>query len=144
MAASPSDPETPVSGSEGLLYVGFGAMVSFIVVLVLGLAVTAAGLTNSSGPRLASGDAATDGAQIFEQHCAACHGADGRGKVGPSLHGVAEKYVAFESQTLVVAQGRGAMPSFRSTLSNDQIDAVVTFERETFTDSESNDDELEG
>jgi mono/diheme cytochrome c family protein len=138
MAESDREPRAAASSAEGLIYVGIGATVSFVLVLVLGLSIAAAGLTES---KPGSGGSATggppDGAQIFDQHCATCHGANGEGKVGPALAGVAEKYAEIDTQIFLVEQGRGAMPSFRSTLSEEEIRAVVTFERETFLAAEA-------
>lgn len=56
-----------------------------------GFAAAAAAKPASLGPAPAlftAGDAAR-GRMLFEQHCAACHGADLRGKIGPAVIGPA-------------------------------------------------------
>jgi len=39
--------------------------------------------------------AAEDGAAVYKAKCAACHGADGAGKIGPSLKGVKVDVASF-------------------------------------------------
>ncbi len=68
--------------------------------------------------------AAEAGAELFSQHCAACHGADGSGGTGPSL---TESDLSFSEMVLLVAEGRGPMPRFSETLSGDEIQAVATY-----------------
>jgi cytochrome c oxidase cbb3-type subunit 3 len=71
--------------------------------------------------------AAPDGRALFVQHCAACHGQDGRGGVGvplslPDFLGSVDDRYLFES----IRQGRPGrtMPAFQ-TLSDAQVDAIV-------------------
>lgn len=93
------------------------------------------------------------GAQIYTaQGCSGCHGANGQGGVGPALGGVEKIFPNIEdhmawikggSQSVGVgnpygdpAAGRvakGGMPSF-ATLSDEELEAVATYEREAFGD----------
>ncbi len=72
-----------------------------------------------------------DSAAIYSARCAACHGGDGSGGIGPPLSSgrVVDKYPVAADQARVVADGRGAMPSFASKLSGAEIDAVVEYTR---------------
>lgn len=64
------------------------------------------------------------GAQLYDHHCAPCHGKKGEGKIGPSLQLMRDK----KEVEQVVSQGRaGAMPAFRYGLSANQIAAVADF-----------------
>ena len=69
----------------------------------------------------------TDGKSIFQANCAACHtlaDAGTSGKVGPNLD------QAKPPKSLVlqrVTNGMGAMPSFKGTLDERQIDAVADY-----------------
>lgn len=72
---------------------------------------------------------------LFRRHCAACHGPDGAGgQVGtlrvPSLkEGRALEYTQqqlFEQ----ISKGRGGMPPFSYTLTDEQIDELARFVRE--------------
>ena len=73
---------------------------------------------------------ANAGAAIFSTRCATCHGADGSGGFGPTLAGVvAQKYPNAADQVAVVTNGRGSMPSFASSLTPEQIAAVVGYTR---------------
>lgn len=76
--------------------------------------------------------AVADGATIYADRCAGCHGADGAGGVGPPLGGgvVAEVYPDPADQVEVVAGGLGGMPAFGSRLSQTEIEAVVAYTRE--------------
>lgn len=74
---------------------------------------------------------AVDGATIYADDCAACHGADGGGGVGPALSGgaVVAAFPEVADQVTVVVEGRGGMPSFGDRLTPEQIDAVVDYTR---------------
>ena len=75
-----------------------------------------------------SGDGeASGGREIFGEHCAACHtlaAAGTTGTVGPNLD---EARPSKELAVDRVTNGAGAMPSFRGTLSQEQIAAVAEY-----------------
>jgi len=71
------------------------------------------------------------GAEVFELVCARCHGSQLGGGVGPALDAgseAADKTDAYYQQT--ISRGRGRMPSFGSSLTQEQIDLVIDFLRE--------------
>jgi cytochrome c551 len=70
------------------------------------------------------------GQEIYQQLCSNCHGDDLSGGVGPAI-GVGSNSAAQDDDFLVltIARGRGPMPSFESTLSNEQIARVVEYLR---------------
>jgi mono/diheme cytochrome c family protein len=93
---------------------------------------------------------APDGKAIFAQRCAACHGANGEGGVGPPLNKgsgttLLEDFPDAASQIEFVTKGSqafpdgwgakkrkpsaNAMPAFGNTLSQEEIEAVVKYER---------------
>ncbi len=74
---------------------------------------------------------ARDGAAVYVAECAACHGADGGGGVGPPLSGgaVVAAFPDAADQTVVVVEGQGGMPSFGDRLSEEEIAAVVEYTR---------------
>jgi mono/diheme cytochrome c family protein len=86
--------------------------------------------------------AEADGKTIFQQNCAACHGADGQGQPGyfPPLAGNPDLFKDRTFPVLVVLNGisgpitvdgqsyNGSMPAF-DHLSNSEIAAVVNFAR---------------
>lgn len=83
------------------------------------------------------------GAKVYEDHCAACHGAAGQGVAGaiPALAGNRAVTLASPDNLLRVVLGGGfapatagnprpfGMPPFATTLSDEQIAAVVSFVR---------------
>ena len=70
------------------------------------------------------------GAAIYATRCASCHASDGSGGFGPTLAGVvARRFPNAADQAAVVANGRGAMPSFSGSLTPEQIAAVVAYTR---------------
>ena len=81
-------------------------------------------------------EVATEGGQIYEEICQACHMADARGGGGagagiPALADnpkLADKAFAIE----VVVKGRGGMPWFTDILTPQQIAAVLTHVRSNF------------
>ena len=75
--------------------------------------------------------AQSEGAKLFAQNCSACHQLTGKGVTGafPALAG--DKFVQGPPKTvaLLLLNGRGGMPSFRTDLSNQQIAAILTYVR---------------
>lgn len=71
------------------------------------------------------------GEEIFEQVCANCHGSDLSGGVGPAL-GVGSNAASEDDDflRLTIERGRGRMPSFGNTLTEEQIEAVISYIRE--------------
>jgi mono/diheme cytochrome c family protein len=70
------------------------------------------------------------GEEIYQQVCANCHGNDLNGGVGPAV-GAGSNSAAQDDDFLVltITRGRGPMPSFDSTLSDEQISLVVEYLR---------------
>lgn len=71
------------------------------------------------------------GSAIFSQHCSACHGARGGGGAGPALDGG-----RLDDNRRVIRQvlnGGSHMPGFRSVLDDEQIAAVVTYIRKSWS-----------
>lgn len=71
------------------------------------------------------------GEEIFQQVCARCHGAAMTGGIGPALgpgSDASDQPDDFLAET--ITNGRGRMPSFSLTLSDEQIARVVAYIRE--------------
>ena len=85
----------------------------------------------SEGPADSPAAASVDGATIYARSCSGCHGPRGEGGVGPQLGGgaVVRSLPDEEDHVAVVADGRGGMPAFGDTLSDEEIRAVVAYER---------------
>jgi mono/diheme cytochrome c family protein len=112
---------------------GFGRFVDVVEVLAFaGAAVTVVLLGVNAGD---GGDAAApanaEGAAIYADTCARCHGADGQGATAPALAGtVVERFPDPADQIAFVTQGSGTMPAFGNDLSPEEIEAVVSYTRE--------------
>jgi mono/diheme cytochrome c family protein len=78
-----------------------------------------------------NGNAAVDGAALFADNCARCHGAKGDGGVGSKLSGgaVTSDFKDADAELIVVRGGRGGMPAFEHKLSPEQLQAVVDYTR---------------
>lgn len=70
-----------------------------------------------------SGSTSASGATIYSQNCVKCHGSSGKGveNFTPDL----SKSNNQGAWPTVISNGKGAMPSFRDSLSSAQIAAVV-------------------
>lgn len=71
------------------------------------------------------------GEEIYLQLCSRCHGVDLEGGVGPPLgpgSNSASQPDSFLESTIL--QGRGRMPSFRSSLGEDQVSRLIAYLRE--------------
>ncbi|MGQ0617135.1 MAG: c-type cytochrome [Acidimicrobiia bacterium] len=75
--------------------------------------------------------ASPDGAEVFANRCASCHGRDGGGGLGPALADgrAVERFGDVATMTAVIAQGRGGMPAFETRLSEAEILAVAEYLR---------------
>lgn len=72
-----------------------------------------------------------DGATVFADNCAGCHGGDGTGGIGPRLAGgrVVAQFPDPADQIAVVTNGRGGMPAWGGKLTDEEIAAVVEYTR---------------
>ncbi len=101
-----------------------------------------------------SEETVVDGAAVYSNNCAACHGANGEGGVGPKLSGgeaaktfpVEDDHISWVQTGSGPFKGKGygdpnreggqhiaksgGMPGFQGKLSEEEIAAVVTYERE--------------
>ena len=72
-----------------------------------------------------------EGGRLYAQFCSSCHGTAGQGGQGPRLAGtVVVNYPDAADEIDIVTNGRLAMPSFGSALSEAEIAAVVAFTRD--------------
>lgn len=102
--------------------------------------VAAAGLRAQDGPGggPTAVEVASEGRQVYEQICQACHMADAKGGSGagaaiPALAGnprLADK----DFGTTILLKGRGGMPWFSDILTQEQMAAVLTYVRSHFND----------
>ena len=74
------------------------------------------------------------GAGVFQEHCIACHGPDGKGqtetgsKVGAAdLTSDAVQQLSDASLSKVVMDGKGKMPAFKGKLGDDEVRAVIAY-----------------
>ena len=111
----------------------FKRVVSGLQILALvGAAFTVLELFVKDRPALTLSSAdAVNGAEIYAQACAGCHGSKGEGQYGKKLNGgaVLQSLPQKADEVKIVLDGRGLMPSFESTLTPAQVDAVVEFTR---------------
>ncbi len=72
------------------------------------------------------------GREVFGNSCKRCHGASGGGGSGPRLHGddFDDEFPDVEALVDVIRSGRNQMPSFSSSLTEEQLDAVARYIRE--------------
>ena len=71
---------------------------------------------------------AEEGAQIFAAKCAACHGAQRNAMPNADLS--SQKYLADRGDATladIITKGKGGMPPFGSSLSQDEIKAIVAY-----------------
>jgi cytochrome c5 len=84
----------------------------------------------ASAPAASSSPAsAINAASIYASSCAACHGANRQGSVGPALNASTLGAISSADLASEIANGKTgtAMPSFSSQLSTAQINALVAF-----------------
>jgi mono/diheme cytochrome c family protein len=84
----------------------------------------------------ATGLFAADGAAIYKAKCATCHGPDGTGltSMGKAMKlrdlGTADVQKQTDKELFTLtADGKGKMPAYKGKLSDEEINALVTFMR---------------
>lgn len=83
-----------------------------------------------------------EGAVLYEVNCAGCHGPDGEGTgFGRALIGIAAQESDRGVHVASVANGIRNMPEFSSSLTEAEIDAVVSFVRLSFVAEQADDAE---
>lgn len=72
------------------------------------------------------------GREIYSDRCSSCHGSGGGGGSGPKLSdgAVVEDHPELSDTVELVRNGKGRMPAFGGTLSDDEIVAVARYVRE--------------
>ncbi len=70
-----------------------------------------------------------DAGKLFAEHCAGCHGAAGKGGIGPDLTIAGYRFGRTPADVATsIRDGRsGGMPAFGNQLSGEQIDALTGF-----------------
>ena len=107
----------------------------FAIILGGALAISVAVFSSHVSAAPAADDA---GAQVFKTNCVVCHGADGTGSPtgkalkAPDLNSEAVQKLTVAQMATQVSDGKNNMPPFKSTLSKDQINAVVAYVRSAF------------
>lgn len=88
-------------------------------------------LFSASDAQARSSQASATAKATFQSKCAMCHGPEGAGsEVGksmnvPDLRSPVVQKLPDAQLAQVIADGKGGMPSFRSSLSEDEIHALV-------------------
>ena len=114
-------------------HVIFGSTILLLVFFGLMLFVTSIARANP-GPDGAASSA------TFRTECAMCHGPDGSGsEVGksmnvPDLRSPVVQKLADAELAQVISNGKGGMPSFKNSLSEGQIHALVAYIRSLHPD----------
>lgn len=75
------------------------------------------------------------GEKLYEQACASCHQADGSGMPSagfPPMKGSAVATGPLETHIDQILNGKNAMPAYKDRFSNEQIAAMITYERNAF------------
>ncbi|NRA82446.1 MAG: c-type cytochrome [Gammaproteobacteria bacterium] len=93
-------------------------MKAFVLIAALGLPSAAFAVDKLSG-----------GEALYQKHCQDCHGVDRLGAMGPALFPENLSRLRKNKAAKVIANGRIAtqMPSFKATLSSQQIDSLVDY-----------------
>jgi len=102
----------------------------FLLLLFFGLT-----LLVSSVVRANLGTDSVASTATFRTKCAMCHGQDGRGsQVGksmnvPDLRSAEVQKLPDAQLAQIISDGKGGMPSFKNSVSEDQIQGLVTYIR---------------
>jgi cytochrome c6 len=105
----------------------FTTIQTFVLIALVAVGISGASPTTAQD--------APNGAAIFKSKCVTCHGADGSGTaVGKSLKVADLRSDAVQKKSdaeLIqsVSDGKGNMPGFKGNITDEEIQAAVTFVR---------------
>ena len=72
------------------------------------------------------------GAELYAANCSSCHGPSLEGGVGPDISAGSEAAEETDSRIVTrIQDGKGSMPPFGDTLTDDQIQLIVDFLRQS-------------
>jgi mono/diheme cytochrome c family protein len=112
-----------------------GVWILFVAAAMLAMAAQA---QDAPGGGSGTGPVATEGRQVYEQVCQACHMADakGGGGAGASIPALAANPKLADKTYIIelLLKGRGGMPWFTDMLTPAQMAAVSTYVRGHFND----------
>src|ERR1039457_2978263 len=92
-------------------------------------AVKAKGAENQVHKEVGKEESVAAGKKEFAARCAACHGAEAKGGIGPDLTRKEYKYGRSEQVVAqTISEGRpGGMPSFKNDVSHEKLESLVNF-----------------
>ena len=111
--------------------------------IVVTLAVSLMAAPSSAGAQSEVDDPALleQGEVVFSASCAGCHGGDGAGTdAGRPLLGIVDQEPDRLVHIASVTDGKGGMPAFGGSLSDEDIDAAIAYVRLTFVAERSVDE----
>jgi mono/diheme cytochrome c family protein len=109
------------------------SFISVSIFLVLLVFLAGAKINSFTPTRQVSAANPTDAASNFAKHCAKCHGRDGKGDTPKGRQTEAPDLTASrvsDSKGIrTITNGRGSMPSFKKSLSAEEISALMAYVR---------------
>lgn len=82
--------------------------------------------TSPAATQSAGGTTKVDAQTVFKANCVSCHGVNLEGSVGPNLQKVGSR-LSKDQVSATVTNGKGAMPSFKDKLSDDEVSSLATW-----------------
>lgn len=97
--------------------------------MIVRIALMALALAAAALPAQAAPDASLDPGRLYTEHCAACHGGDRLGAIGPALLPQNLGRLKANQATAIITDGRAAtqMPGFAEALAPAEIDALAAW-----------------
>jgi mono/diheme cytochrome c family protein len=100
-----------------------------LILLTIGLAFRPNN-NSQAGVALAAPEVLAQGEVIYSETCAACHGPEGEGDVGPALNGSMHSWHHMDNQIRsVILDGRPGTPmvGHRGHLTDEEVEAVISY-----------------
>src|SRR5215470_8513437 len=121
-----------------LLLVALGAAVFSVVVMLPAYAQQNGAAPQKLNPYTGKAEAIAEGQELYKKfNCYACHGMAGGGGMGPNLTDEAWQTGDGSDASLQtqIKEGKGAMPPFKSLLTDDQVWKLIAFVRSLYKGS---------
>ncbi len=101
-----------------------------LLLVFLGVGAALSPANSPAEVALASPEVLAQGEAIYNETCAACHGAEGEGNIGPALNDSMHAWHHVDAQlTALILDGRPGTPmaGHRGHLTEEEIDAVLSY-----------------
>jgi cytochrome c6 len=104
----------------------FSILIILSITLYFGACGSADASNNSGDGADQAATASADGEEVYQKYCVLCHGSDGKLAINGAKD-ITISQLTREERITLIREGKGLMTPFEGILSQDEIEAVVSY-----------------